>query len=156
MAHRLWRVLSPRNPVSPAAPQPLQEKMRPTTPFEDHMWPADRKQDKGSRPRDAELGVSRELPAAHRGTRTYLVFAVLSALGLSLYYLFAQSPHVGPCGSSIKLARADDIAADLCPQTGVIAPIRNAAFLNALEAEFRTDAFKLKAYESLGGAVRVP
>ncbi|KAI0731073.1 carboxypeptidase S [Earliella scabrosa] len=37
-----------------------------------------------------------------------------------------------------------------------IAPVKNGAWLDTLEAEYQTDEFKLKAYESLGGAVRVP
>ena len=117
------------------------------------MWPVDRK----GLYEDSRLEAESGLPQSRTrktSTRTYFSLALVSALGLSLYYLFARSPHFGPCGSSVELAHGT--AEEVCPQTSAIAPVKNGAFLNALEAEFQTDAFKLKAYESLGGAVRVP
>ena len=88
---------------------------------------------------------------SRRGTRTYFSLALVSAVGLSLFYLLARSPHFGPCGSTIRLAQDDG-----CPQTTGITPQSNNALLAELEANYLTDDFKLKAFESLGGAVRIP
>lgn len=46
--------------------------------------------------------------------------------------------------------------ASTCPQAEGLTPSNNAALLHDLEAEFSGNEFKLKAYESLGGAVRIP
>ncbi|KAI1793445.1 carboxypeptidase S [Ganoderma leucocontextum] len=109
---------------------------------------------------DAELGlvrraqVQRTLAAGRSGTRTYFSLALLSAIGLSLFYLFARSPHFGPCGSTIRLAQ-DDFDG-VCPQTSGIAPQKHNSLLAELEATYLSEDFKSKAYESLGGAVRIP
>ncbi|EIW58397.1 carboxypeptidase S [Trametes versicolor FP-101664 SS1] len=103
-----------------------------------------------------------------RGLKTKRFFAVAlcSALGLSVFYLGAQSPHLRACGTAARAGVQEHLsslswgghaeASAVCPQTTAIAPQKNSPFLDALEAEFATDAFKLKAYESLGGAIRVP
>ncbi|KAL1945098.1 hypothetical protein VTO73DRAFT_2718 [Trametes versicolor] len=103
-----------------------------------------------------------------RGLKTKRFFAVAlcSALGLSVFYLGAQSPHLRACGTAARAGVQEHLpslfggnhadASAVCPQTTAIAPQKNGAFLDTLEAEFATDAFKLKAYESLGGAIRVP
>ncbi|TFK92589.1 carboxypeptidase S [Polyporus arcularius HHB13444] len=88
------------------------------------------------------------------GTRVYISLVLISALGLSLFYLFARSPHFGPCGSTVT--RTHHISEEVCPQTTAIAPERNRAILDALEEQYQTEWFKLQAYESLGGAIRVP
>ncbi len=104
--------------------------------------------------RDTELGN----PSMHlirpSGTRVYISLVLISALGLSLFYLFARSPHFGPCGSTVT--RTHHISEEVCPQTTAIAPERNRAILDALEEQYQTEWFKLQAYESLGGAIRVP
>ena len=106
---------------------------------------------------DTEVGfvhgtqLQRAPTVSRRGTRTYFALALVSAVGLSLFYLLARSPHFGPCGSTIRLAQDD-----VCPQTTGITPQSNNALLAELEATYLTDDFKLKAFESLGGAVRIP
>ena len=45
---------------------------------------------------------------------------------------------------------------DLCPQAEVLTPLGHEALLASLDEEFDTSEFKLKAYESLSGAVRIP
>ncbi|TBU30546.1 carboxypeptidase S [Dichomitus squalens] len=121
-------------------------------------YPGDLKEKPG-RPRDdAELGVvgySERAPSKRPGeARTYFSLALLSALGLSLFYLFARSPHPSACGSTLQLAQ-DDIS-EACPQTNAIVPQKHSALLEVLETTYQTEEFRLKAYESLGGAVRVP
>ncbi|RPD64023.1 carboxypeptidase S [Lentinus tigrinus ALCF2SS1-7] len=88
------------------------------------------------------------------GARIYFSLATLTALGLSLFYFFARSPHFGPCGASttLTLGALDEV----CPQTTAIAPEKNRAFLDTLEEQYQSEGFKLQAYESLGGAIRVP
>ncbi|KIJ65156.1 hypothetical protein HYDPIDRAFT_39784 [Hydnomerulius pinastri MD-312] len=44
----------------------------------------------------------------------------------------------------------------LCPQVDAIIPTNHAPLLQSLDEEYATTDFKLKAYESLGGAVRIP
>ena len=45
---------------------------------------------------------------------------------------------------------------DACKQSSLISPVAHAGLLEDLEVEFASSEFRLKAYESLGGAVRVP
>ncbi|KAI0718091.1 carboxypeptidase S [Cerioporus squamosus] len=104
--------------------------------------------------RDTELGNASLHPIRPGGTRVYFSLAILSALGLSLFYVFARSPHFGPCGSTITLARG--ISEEICPQATAIVPQKNRAVLDVLEEHYQTKGFKLQAYESLGGAIRVP
>ncbi|KAH9849891.1 carboxypeptidase S [Lenzites betulinus] len=112
-------------------------------------------------PFNAEQGTRR----ASKSKR-FIAFISCSVLGLSLFYFFARSPHLRACGSAAREGveqllpaswrnDASDAGA-VCPQTSAIAPLKNGAFLDTLEAEFSTEDFKLKAYESLGGAIRVP
>lgn len=49
-----------------------------------------------------------------------------------------------------------DVAKDTCPQAAPIIPSLHSDLHSDLEKEYATDDFKLKAYESLGGAVRIP
>ncbi|KAH8103886.1 carboxypeptidase S [Cristinia sonorae] len=49
-----------------------------------------------------------------------------------------------------------DLIAAVCPQAAPITPTTNAAVYKDLERQYATQQFKLKAYESLGGAVRIP
>ena len=100
----------------------------------------------------AELGLQQS-HARKTSASAYFSLALVSSLGLSLYYLFVHSLHFGPCGSSVELAHDTP---EVCPQTSVITPIKDCAFLDALGAEFQTEAFKLKGREPLGDAVRVP
>lgn len=47
-------------------------------------------------------------------------------------------------------------AGDQCVQATALVPARNAELWNSLGDTYRTDAFKSRAVEWLGGAVRVP
>lgn len=47
-------------------------------------------------------------------------------------------------------------AADVCPQVAPISPFTHSSLLTELEETFATTDFKLGAYESLGGAIRIP
>ena len=152
-AHPLWRAVLGRRVET--KPFTIEKTCAASVRDAPDAWPADYKNTKEHAYSDAELGSqSNARSLTHHSIRKYISLAVLSALGLSLYYLFARAPHFGPCGSSAHLEPT--FAEDVCPQSGAVAPVKNGALLNALEAEFQTDAFKLKAYESLGGAVRVP
>ncbi|KAJ2990099.1 hypothetical protein NUW54_g8579 [Trametes sanguinea] len=120
--------------------------------------------DKESMLKDPEL-----LPGIERHprfpSRKRLAVGLLSALGLASFYLLARSPHGRACGTAAR-AKLNAIASPwheeaadanaVCPQTSAIAPEKNRAFLESLEVEFATQDFKLKAYESLGGAIRIP
>ena len=118
-------------------------------------WPTEISKEKLDNPhQDAELGFAGRPERANGETRTYLWLALLSAFGLSLFYLVARSPHLGRCGLTLQLSQ-DDLSG-VCPQTNAIAPQKHSALLDTLEATYRTEEFRLKAYESLGGAVRVP
>ena len=45
---------------------------------------------------------------------------------------------------------------DFCPQVEPLTPPGHEALLKSLDEEYGSSEFKLKAYESLGGAVRIP
>lgn len=47
-------------------------------------------------------------------------------------------------------------ADEMCPQVSAIAPSSHAPLIDTLDEIYGTKEFKLKAYESLGGAVRIP
>ncbi|KAI0358307.1 carboxypeptidase S [Trametes cingulata] len=116
---------------------------------------------------DLELSSEAE-QSPHNSTsrRKYFTVAVLSTIGLALFYLCAQTTHLRACGVAARVKLEGLIfnpssaehadAHAVCPQTKAIVPEKNSAFLDALEAEYGTEVFRLKAYESLGGAVRVP
>ncbi|KAA1468984.1 carboxypeptidase S [Dentipellis sp. KUC8613] len=63
--------------------------------------------------------------------------------------LAASEPALVPIWS-------DSGKSDLCPQVDPIAPSKHAALAGALDAWFQEDAYKLWAYEGLGGAIRIP
>ena len=51
---------------------------------------------------------------------------------------------------------ASDVSADLCPQASVVVPQKNGELWKSLGKTYDSDAFKARAVEWLGGAVRVP
>lgn len=113
--------------------------------------------------RDSDLGLLdgriKGQSTSRRVGWTYLSLLISVAAGLSLFYLFARSPHLGPCGSSANLSGSPlltghEADSAVCSQTAPIAPDSKA--LSTLEALYQTEEFKQKAYESLGGAVRIP
>lgn len=57
-----------------------------------------------------------------------------------------------PTHESQKLLAIDD----MCPQVSAITPSSHALLIDTLDEEYGTKEFKLRAYESLGGAVRIP
>ena len=44
----------------------------------------------------------------------------------------------------------------LCPQDDSISPVKHAQFLENIDELYHTEEFKLNAYESLGGVIRIP
>ncbi|PIL25219.1 hypothetical protein GSI_13108 [Ganoderma sinense ZZ0214-1] len=98
-----------------------------------------------------DVQLHRTSTVTRRGPRSCFSLVLLSAVGLSVFYLFAWSPHFGPFPKTIGLAQNE-----ACSQTTGITPQRTDALLAELEATYLTDDFKSKAYESLGGAVRIP
>ncbi|KAI0642377.1 carboxypeptidase S [Trametes meyenii] len=92
---------------------------------------------------------------------------LLSTLAVWFLCLLTRSPYLHTRGSYVKAALEETVSTlgyghqdldrnAICPQTSAIAPEKNSAFLAKLEALFNTEDFKLNAYESLGGAVRIP
>ncbi|KAG6374707.1 hypothetical protein JVT61DRAFT_4077 [Boletus reticuloceps] len=80
-----------------------------------------------------------------------LRFAGLVGLVL-LVQRFWPLPSLFRGWGSESIARLDD----LCPQVEGLTPAKHEALLQSLDQEFGSTEFKLKVYESLGGAVRVP
>ncbi|KAI0333954.1 hypothetical protein GY45DRAFT_1368081 [Cubamyces sp. BRFM 1775] len=114
---------------------------------------------KGHRTYDLELAEE-----DRRSTRRkkILFAAFFSTFWLSACHVF-QHPDVltSIVGASKKLLPAlswdnETPLNAVCPQTTALAPVKNSGYLNTLEAEYATEEFRLQAYESLGGAIRVP
>ena len=147
VVHRLYRLLD-RQPS--AQTSPAMQKEPPVTAREEKL----RLSQDVHRIQEAAYDAEGAYTTKQRSSRTYFSLAVLSALGLSLFYLFARSPHFSPCGASVAFPVED--VDGVCPQADAITPQLHSSLLNALEAEYSTKVFKLKAYESLGGAIRVP
>ncbi|KAF8141978.1 hypothetical protein EV363DRAFT_1425979 [Boletus edulis] len=84
------------------------------------------------------------------GCSTLLRFVVL----LGLVFLVQ---HFWPFPSLLQW-ESESVAGldDLCPQVEALTPPQHEALLRSLDQEFGSTEFKLKAYESLGGAVRIP
>ncbi|KAA1468962.1 carboxypeptidase S [Dentipellis sp. KUC8613] len=58
--------------------------------------------------------------------------------------------------SAPGLSRFEIVKDDLCPQADPISPNKHAKLAGSLDIWFQEDAYKLWAYENLGGAVRIP
>lgn len=104
-----------------------------------------------SQGQDVELGYAPG-PRAERGARTFLALTFLVAI--ALFHFLAPGSYTSTLSLPAESAhlRQDQV----CPQTDAIAPVKNSALLDALEVKYRSDDFKLNAYESLGGAIRIP
>lgn len=106
---------------------------------------------------DAELGNTASPPRfslRQRATRTSFWLTLLSGLALYLVHLFTRGHYFGSFGAGNKFVQEDVDA--ICPQIGPLSPDVHSALLSTLEALYGTEEFRLKAFESLGGAVRVP
>ncbi|KAJ8474417.1 hypothetical protein ONZ51_g7230 [Trametes cubensis] len=95
--------------------------------------------------------------------RKKIIFAaVFSAFWFSARYIFE---HPNFLKSTFNKASKELLpllwnneapSSAICPQTTALAPVKNSGYLGTLEAEYATEEFRLQAYESLGGAIRVP
>lgn len=90
-----------------------------------------------------------------------------SALRLKILYfacflgLVLMFPHCWPSITTSvypthESQRLLAIADEMCPQVSAIAPSSHAPLIDTLDEIYGTKEFKLTAYESLGGAVRIP
>lgn len=90
-------------------------------------------------------------------SRTYFgPLRLAGYLGLALLvHHFWPATFLHSCyhGWESKAALALD---GLCPQFEALTPPGHKALLDSLNDEFGSGEFKLRAYESLGGAVRIP
>ncbi|KAG9309489.1 hypothetical protein JVU11DRAFT_10460 [Chiua virens] len=81
-------------------------------------------------------------------------FASLLSLALLVRFLWHMPFFPG------RVARQESQSVlnldEVCPQADAIIPPGYEALLGSLDEEFASSEFKLKAYESLGGAVRIP
>jgi Gly-Xaa carboxypeptidase len=85
----------------------------------------------------------------YRWLRLVALFSLVFLVQLFWAYVFSGQPR----GSeSDKLVGLDD----LCPQVEALTTPGHGTLLESLDEEFGSTEFKLKAYESLGGAVRIP
>ena len=107
---------------------------------------------------DCERGADDKefLPKSPHKTTTYfrlLSFVGLLSLAFLLQCLWPSLSRGEVHGSEYE---SDDGLDDLCPQVEALTPPGYEALLGSLDEEFNSNEFKLKAYESLGGAVRIP
>ncbi|KAH0836413.1 hypothetical protein J3R83DRAFT_8014 [Lanmaoa asiatica] len=106
---------------------------------------------------DCERGVVDQefLPKSSQpGTTCYrlLRFAGLLSLALLVQRFWPVLPSLLHGWGSESVVGLDD----LCPQVEALTPPGYEALLGSLDEEFGSSEFQLKAYESLGGAVRIP
>ncbi|KAH7913034.1 hypothetical protein BJ138DRAFT_1146880 [Hygrophoropsis aurantiaca] len=82
-------------------------------------------------------------------------WGVAGLLGL---VLLAQHfwPDIASRAFPIRAISKPVVDIDICPQVSAITPNSHGQLVESLDQEYATDEFKLKAYESLGGAVRIP
>ncbi|KAG1864846.1 hypothetical protein F4604DRAFT_1882028 [Suillus subluteus] len=83
-----------------------------------------------------------------------LGFACFLGLALLSYHFWPSlTTNAFPTHESQRLLAVAD---EMCPQVSAITPSSHAPLVDSLDKEYGTKEFKLKAYESLGGAVRIP
>jgi hypothetical protein len=80
-----------------------------------------------------------------------LNFACFLGLALTFHHFWPSSVF-----SAHESQRLLAIADEMCPQVSAIVPSSHAPLIDTLDEVYGTKEFKLKAYESLGGAVRIP
>ena len=110
---------------------------------------------------DAELALNHTSSLeTNRGrfARWSRVMVCLVFVGLALLSIPMPSFDCTGMMSGFDLPGGQDstMDKDVCPQASPIAPLANSDLLQAIENEFLTETFRLKAYESLGGSVRIP
>lgn len=101
---------------------------------------------------DHEIGgAPKSTRSARRRRTSFRILLVVSCIVLSvLHYRLWSSP-------SVHLEFASDLKTpSACPQAAPINPVAGASVRKDLEVEYASETFKLQAYESLGGAVRIP
>lgn len=87
-------------------------------------------------------------------TRSYRRLLVITSLLCSSAYLLLTSR-----AATYSSATQHDIATPfdpLCSQVDAIVPFKHSSLLGKLDELYHTKDFQLNAYESLGGAVRIP
>ena len=94
------------------------------------------------------------LPRSSRSTITCYRLLKLAGL-LSLVLLVQRFWHLPSLLHGWERERVVGLD-DLCPQVEPLTPVGHEALLASLDKEFISNEFQLKAYESLGGAVRIP
>ncbi|KAG1860316.1 hypothetical protein DFJ58DRAFT_779286 [Suillus subalutaceus] len=83
-----------------------------------------------------------------------LGFACFLGLALLSHHFWPSlTTNAFPTHESQRLLAVAD---EMCPQVSAITPSSHALLVDSLDKEYGTKEFKLKAYESLGGAVRIP
>ena len=87
--------------------------------------------------------------------RWHILRALLVGVSLLVCLNAAGLAPVPDCLAD-AFARDDWKTKEQCPQVSAIVPEKNAALWNAFVDTIGTDAFKARAVEWLGGAVRVP
>ena len=96
-------------------------------------------------------------PDLSQSSRTYS--RLLKLAGFMSLFLFLQwfwhASFLHSCFHGWQ-SRAVLALDDLCPQVEALVPPKYESLLSSLDDEFGSSEFKLKAYESLGGAVRIP
>ncbi|KAH7926427.1 carboxypeptidase S [Leucogyrophana mollusca] len=105
---------------------------------------------------DTELGLQgrdASTPAIQRRSSARL-WGLVSLLGLVLL-VHRLWPGTSIISCAFPGQRGVPVI-EVCPQVSAIAPSSHASLVESLDQEYATEEFKLKAYESLGGAVRIP
>ncbi|KAH7885806.1 hypothetical protein F5I97DRAFT_1808549 [Phlebopus sp. FC_14] len=103
---------------------------------------------------DAERG---ELGCGQRESQQNTTRSKLKRLGLvGLLSLAFLSHSFWPAVVQHAIPHDEKGLDELCPQVDPITPYGYKSLLESLDKEYATTTFKLKAYESLGGAVRIP
>jgi hypothetical protein len=125
---------------------------------EDHQSPLIDKapsNDDFAAPVDCERGGLDEesLPTSLQPISPYFLLRFAGLLSLVLLvHRFWPFPSLLQGWESKSVVGLDDV----CPQVKALIPSNHEVLLGSLDAEFSSNEFKLKAYKSLGGAVRIP
>ena len=103
-----------------------------------------------------QLLVNPGVPLTRDGRgRQYLMMMVLVIV--TIIWLTSSPTFTASFSLDIlSIIKTVEESSPLCPQSSPLSPDAHGDLFNSLESLYSTDSFKLHAYESLGGAVRIP
>ena len=116
----------------------------------------------------SEKALARSLPVMHeevllvgvrkdrRPVKSLCARIIVSLIVATTLFSWIFEPFIQSIRSLTNTDASFDSDVAVCPQASPLKPIGSAELLENLESLYQTKDFRLHAYESLGGVVRIP